>query len=153
MHGCLAPAVQLPQIAARSGRPSCTTTLFYGKYKAVCNANAPLPSLQVMMRAAKVQGGADESNGGQSKIDSRGGTLLLSGEDIVSIAVKRFPMQHSAQRPKGLGTDSDIGGRSGIQPGATRQLQQVGWVGGWGGEGGMPLGTSRFCGVVLAPAL
>lgn len=83
------------------------------------------------MRAAKVQGGADESNGGgQSKIDSRGGTLLLSGEDIVSIAVKRFPMQQSAQRPKGLGTDSDIGGRQGIQPGATRQLQQV-----WGARG------------------
>lgn len=78
------------------------------------------------MRAAKVR--SDESNGGQSKIDSRGGTLLLSGDDIVSIAVKRFPMQQSLQRPKGLGTDSDIGGRAGIQPGATRQLQQVGVV-------------------------
>lgn len=93
------------------------------------------------MRAAKVQaggGGGDESNGGQgqSRIDSRGGTLLLSGDDIVSIAVKRFPMQQSAQRPKGLGTDSDIGGRAGIQPGANRQLQEVGWLmgrGGWDG--------------------
>lgn len=82
------------------------------------------------MRAATVQGGTDQSSSGQSKIDSRGGTLLLSGEDIVSIVVKRFPMQLAAQRPKGLATDSAIGGRaggSGNQLGMERKLQEVGW--------------------------
>lgn len=86
------------------------------------------------MRAATVQGGTDtdKANGGgggrqshQSKIEAQGGTLILSGEDIVSIVIKRFPMQH---RPKalGLGTDSDIGGRAGgSQLGKERRLQSV----------------------------
>lgn len=87
------------------------------------------------MRAATVQGGTDQSSGGQSKIDSRGSTLLLSGEDIVSIVVKRFPMQLAAQRPKGLATDSAISGRagaggSGNQLGMERKLQEVGEAGG-----------------------
>ena len=93
------------------------------------------------MRAATVQGGteADQANGGgagggQSKIEAQGGTLVLSGEDIVSIVVKRFPMQ---QRPKGLGTDSDIGGRAGgSQAGKERRLQSVSSRGEGGREGG-----------------
>lgn len=111
--------------------------------------------VQVIMRAAKVQGGADESNGGQSKIDSRGGTLLLSGDDILSIVVKRFPMQQSAQRPKGLGTDSDIGGRAGIQPGTTRQLQQVGFWGarGWWGVFSGSAAECLCCSTQSAPVL
>lgn len=76
------------------------------------------------MRAAKVRGGSDRSVDGQTKIDSRGGTLILAGEDIVSIAVKRFPMQHSGQRPAGLGTDSDIGGM-GSRGSSERRLQKV----------------------------
>ena len=84
------------------------------------------------MRAAKILGGGDHTNG-QSRIDSRGSTVIFAGEDVVSTVVKRFPMQHSAaQRPAGLGTDSDIGGRTGGAGGsgghrsAERRLQKVG---------------------------
>ena len=83
------------------------------------------------MRAAKILVAGDHPNG-HSRIDT-GGTVIFSGEDIVSTVVKRFPMQHStAQRPAGLGTDSDIGGRAGGAGGgpgnwsAERRLQKVG---------------------------
>ncbi|CAM9830872.1 unnamed protein product, partial [Ectocarpus sp. 6 AP-2014] len=121
-------------------RAEITTTsgcVYEGVFHVLTPGEDPRPGAKrgmyrVIMRAAKVQGATDQSNGGQSKIDSRGGTLMLSGEDIVSIAVKRFPMQHSAQRPKGLGTDSDIGGRAGggSQLGVERKLQAVdtSWV-------------------------
>lgn len=64
---------------------------------------------QLLLRAATLKNG---DPAGKERIDARGGTLILSGEDIVSINIKRFPMQY-APRPTGLGTDSDIGGRVG----------------------------------------
>ena len=64
------------------------------------------------MRAARVKSGGDRINS-NANIDHRVGTLVLAGEDIVSIYVKRFPMkQHAAQRPAGLGTDADSGSRT-----------------------------------------
>lgn len=78
---------------------------------------------QVLMRSAKLIRG-DEA--GQARVEARGGILTLQGEEIVSIMVKRFPMQ-CGQRPAGLGTDADIGGRSaggsGLRP--ERRLQEV----------------------------
>lgn len=79
------------------------------------------------MRAATLKSG-DPS--GKKHIDSRGGTLILSGQDIVSIQVKRFPMQYNP-KPAGLVTDSDIGGRAGGgvrgggNRGVGRELQKV----------------------------
>ena len=81
------------------------------------------------MRAGRVKSGGDRisSNG---NIDHRGGTLVLAGEDIVSISVKRFPrQQHAAQRPAGLGTDASIGSRTtggnGGNRSGERKLQKV----------------------------
>lgn len=75
------------------------------------------------MRAVTVKEGGE----GASDIDGRLDTLVLAGKDIVSISVKRFPMQYTGQRPAGLGTDSDIGGRAGSGGGRAgeRRLQKV----------------------------
>ena len=66
---------------------------------------------QMIMRAARVKSGGDRINS-NANTDHRGGTLVPAGEDIASISVKRFPMQHAAQRPARLGTDADSGSRT-----------------------------------------
>lgn len=62
---------------------------------------------QVVMRSARAKSSSN------MKVDRQGATLVLAGEDIVSMTVKRFPLQQNgAQRPMGLGTDAAIGSRT-----------------------------------------
>lgn len=77
---------------------------------------------QLIMRAAKLTSGDPAA---QAQIDSRGGTIIFPGDDIVSIMVKRFPMQNVPHRPAGLSTDSDIGGRMAGGFRSERKLQEV----------------------------
>lgn len=63
------------------------------------------------MRSARLRGVNRVSSG--SKVDKQRGTLVLAGEDIVSITAKRFPLQQNARRPlTGLGTDAVIASRT-----------------------------------------
>lgn len=63
------------------------------------------------MRSARLRGENRESS--STKIDRQRGTLVLAGEDIVSITAKRFPLQQNARRPStGLGTDAVIASRT-----------------------------------------
>lgn len=64
------------------------------------------------MRSARAKSSSDRTSSNM-KVDRQGATLVLAGEDIVSMTVKRFPLQQNgAQRSMGLGTDAAIGGRT-----------------------------------------
>lgn len=97
----------------------------------------PLSPTKLVLRDAILKSG---DAAGKNVIEDPGETLFLSGEDIVSINVKRFPMQYFP-RPAGLGTDADIGGRAGAAGrggsggrfAPERMLQKVGSGGGGGG--------------------